>query len=745
MENKGAGPLRVPGFGDIPLEEELPISRRFAHGIKEWKQVPAITQRERTMVAVMNELTDRPNWDMDIFNQYTVDRWRDEILGSTPCMSEKAWEWCVAELRDKGAYLKDNGYFRVLDTGSCVCKSDTLVSQGLCAKFRSGLESVLAQHEGHRQDGVYTYVDPSLYPLVWGKSPVLTQVARQGDVVSSPKSAEERAPEHADKRVGSERVQERMSSGRHEPWHYAFQEEEYESKQAYFWSYNFQWLPSEVEFTKSASTDVRLTSYVNGLSPTHTSLYESLEKIISLSIEPWNDCLIKGQTEWEEPGTRLPNGWAPPGNSRKQRGRVPCRIITYGVEWENEAPEWTPLFETGRRSRLKTYLDKLADVEAIKQEKPPKDADKRTKMEYKLRLKEAQRRLSGLSDMEGLEPLPEPTPDQWIKAKEYLERPEPGLGAPIVLPEGWEQNARLLLSQKIRRLLQYKHPEPGSAFSYDQWKHGTHGGRAVVDMVTDRPINPNATPLRTPHEPYTVCLQDEFQCQGLQVITRIQGVSLSPENPEYAGSTWELAGQKNEHIVAIAILAYDVHNVTKSHMSFRQETEVGEGFFHYGPYLYQDKQNRNRYKEPAHRIYKWGEVEAISEVFGFDPYQMCGDHHDFALPMLDIGKVALPQGRLLTFPNIMESRREPFRLEDPTQPGHHRWVTLMLVDPNYRICSTRNVPPQQADWKEKDGEGKGNERCFRKEEAEDHRREMEKERAWMQYARYDRMGTFFFC
>ena len=32
-----------------------------------------------------------------------------------------------------------------------------------------------------------------------------------------------------------------------------------------------------------------------------------------------------------------------------------------------------------------------------------------------------------------------------------------------------------------------------------------------------------------------------------------------------------------------------------------------------------------------------------------------------------------------------------------------------------RICSTRNVPPQQADWKEKDGEGGGNERCFSKE------------------------------
>ena len=181
------------------------------------------------------------------------------------------------------------------------------------------------------------------------------------------------------------------------------------------------------------------------------------------------------------------------------------------------------------------------------------------------------------------------------------------------------------------------------------------------------------------------------------MITRIQGISLSPEKPEYAGSTWELAGQKNEHIVAIAMFAYDVHNVTKSHMSFRQETHVGEGFFRHGPYLYQDQQNRNQYKEPAHQMYKGGEVEGICKVFGFDQIQMCSDHHNFALPIQEIGKLALPQGRLITFPNTMECRREPFRLEDPTKPGHHRWVTLMLVDPNYRICSTRNVPPQQAD------------------------------------------------
>jgi hypothetical protein len=40
----------------------------------------------------------------------------------------------------------------------------------------------------------------------------------------------------------------------------------------------------------------------------------------------------------------------------------------------------------------------------------------------------------------------------------------------------------------------------------------------------------------------------------------------------------------------------------------------------------------------------------------------------------------------------------PFALVDPTKPGHRRFIALWLVDPNKRIISTANVPPQQQDW-----------------------------------------------
>lgn len=45
-----------------------------------------------------------------------------------------------------------------------------------------------------------------------------------------------------------------------------------------------------------------------------------------------------------------------------------------------------------------------------------------------------------------------------------------------------------------------------------------------------------------------------------------------------------------------------------------------------------------------------------------------------------------------------QHRVSSFRLQDPTQPGHRRFLALWLVDPHQRIVSTANVPPQQLDW-----------------------------------------------
>lgn len=50
------------------------------------------------------------------------------------------------------------------------------------------------------------------------------------------------------------------------------------------------------------------------------------------------------------------------------------------------------------------------------------------------------------------------------------------------------------------------------------------------------------------------------------------------------------------------------------------------------------------------------------------------------------------------FPNVLQHRVSPFKLADTSKPGHCKLLALFLVDPDIRIPSTANVPPQQLDW-----------------------------------------------
>ena len=88
-----------------------------------------------------------------------------------------------------------------------------------------------------------------------------------------------------------------------------------------------------------------------------------------------------------------------------------------------------------------------------------------------------------------------------------------------------------------------------------------------------------------------------------------------------------------------------------------------------------------RYPQEYHR---W-----ITDVFGCNPD---------GPPIQDVGSIETRQGRLLTFPNILQHQVQPFKLLDPTKPGHRKILALFLVDPHDQVISTANVPCQRADW-----------------------------------------------
>ncbi|MCJ1399937.1 hypothetical protein MMC11_003140 [Xylographa trunciseda] len=212
----------------------------------------------------------------------------------------------------------------------------------------------------------------------------------------------------------------------------------------------------------------------------------------------------------------------------------------------------------------------------------------------------------------------------------------------------------------------YKHdvpmvePEPDESpedfdARYDAWE---------LDSVSVIQPEPAEFKVQRPAAKETVNLRRDFGHRGLQVIVKLANIHLDPEKPEYMGGTWHVEGQMNEHICATALYYYDSQNITESRLAFRQQCD--------GTHR-SDQDHDHKYLVP---------------IFGCEPG-----------PALQyVGDVVCKEDRIVTFPNVLQHCVCPFRLQDATKPGHRKIVALFLVDPNIRIISTANVPPQQKHW-----------------------------------------------
>jgi len=125
---------------------------------------------------------------------------------------------------------------------------------------------------------------------------------------------------------------------------------------------------------------------------------------------------------------------------------------------------------------------------------------------------------------------------------------------------------------------------------------------------------------------------------------------------------------QNEHICATALYYYENSNITESLLSFRQQSST----------------------EDADEVgYDQGHWDWLEEIFGCE---------QDGPAVQDVGSVVTKEGRLLTFPNIVQHCVGPFSLADKTKPGHRKILALFLVDPHIKIISTANVPCQQREW-----------------------------------------------
>lgn len=62
------------------------------------------------------------------------------------------------------------------------------------------------------------------------------------------------------------------------------------------------------------------------------------------------------------------------------------------------------------------------------------------------------------------------------------------------------------------------------------------------------------------------------------------------------------------------------------------------------------------------------------------------------------GSIKCSVGRTMMFPSTVQHRITKFELKDKSKAGKMRALVFYLIDPNIRIISTANIPPQRLDW-----------------------------------------------
>jgi hypothetical protein len=163
-------------------------------------------------------------------------------------------------------------------------------------------------------------------------------------------------------------------------------------------------------------------------------------------------------------------------------------------------------------------------------------------------------------------------------------------------------------------------------------------------------------------------LRRQYADKGLQVFVRLFNIHLTPEQPVFAHEPWHMEGLYNEHICACTYYCYASDNVTQCHLAFRDAVDTTRLS------NLQDTGMNYNYASFLHQVQNKGPA------------------------LQELGQVKLSPGRLVTFPNTVYHRLTEVELKDRSRAGHVKFLVVSLVDPNARIFSTANVPPQQHAW-----------------------------------------------
>ncbi|KAL3432651.1 hypothetical protein BDV09DRAFT_197522 [Aspergillus tetrazonus] len=491
-------PLKVPGLYGLPINV-LCAQDQFATGTNEWYG-HILTAKELAILDLINTLTDRHDWSHAVFDQQVIAQWREEAIASSSLINDKTWDWCLQELQDKARQF--DRYEINSDLNSQLSKS---VDQSSHQAIRQKSESA-----------VVNLVDPSMFPLLYGKTKILDGGQPCGMDEHSWLSCSKEGP------LVSEPPQ--LAKG-DSVWSWGSRHN--------IWSSKFRWLPCEVDFTGPAgSTDVQIASYINNLHPTNREMYSAIETVISSSIKQWNEILVRNKWWKAIPFFH---------GSCTSCPREPIRIRTYGVEWKAQFPEWAKkLFRKEDEGKLSAeeYEAMCAQVEAYLQEPESKD------------------------EVHWHQVRTVQIPADWKARWGLLRTALTKYGHTFVFEhsdpaysyEDWKAG------RTGKQSLDY---ELSLFFDANPWL------TPYEWMYKPKEEDPDA------HHFYKIALQDEFREHGLQVVVRIHGIELGPETPSFPGEEWHTEGNTNERIVANSIYVNDSENMSEPQISFWQRSTRG--------------------------------------------------------------------------------------------------------------------------------------------------------------------------
>ncbi|RFU73590.1 wd40 repeat 2 [Trichoderma arundinaceum] len=627
--NKVLTHLKVPGFG-LPLGYMPPRGMRFpvligVHSY-DWKAATLVI-REVCMLKYIEELTNKSRWWEKVFNPEIANKWKQEALQMnweeyrphadfTPTMADA----CIHELCNKADLLKKTGLITIFDYSSCVIKSDILIPESLRNALRlavAKLENVPDEekdwHPGSTRK-VLDLVHPSLWPFIYGRTPVLLDKRINlgnalshcgvGTVLPAPKPIEIAGPESDWSRP---------------------MEKPFPSL-----SYKFQWLPCDIILDGQSA---KIDSYINNLHPVdHANLYPIIERFIEKALPAW-DVIYRWPIEFETQRLKTREARSECTTKEICQENYGCypwnRPVDEGELWRNDNEPYTEEYRSSER--FKRDMAWLVETHKLN--------------------------------------LPEPV----VNSDDYLR-----LKASDVKSSGFFNSApRIQVIVKLANV-QLTPDDPEFKFEVSE---------ELADWYTN-PINKDENDLDlegSSYKPNTSEASPSWSeasssgCRALSLdLPDYQSIYVDNDPTEFEGGSWHTEGMLNERICATALFYYDSENVTDCHLDFRT---------------------------PADR-------EKLVVNLNYEQSQHFPIERTFAIPNTDRDTLQYVGGVLTTnspstqdtgtravfFPNLLQHRVSPFRLKDPTKPGHRKILALFLVDPAIPILSTANVPPQQRHW-----------------------------------------------